>query len=105
MDLHLMPAAIVLIFTNVIFALLAELKRREIHRKDSQLIQLASKLSQARQEGYNDGLITGLKRGYGEMYQAVVKAHGDGRDPVAAASRVGHMNAEFLLTEQDRIMR
>ncbi len=97
----LIIACIVLTLTNISFAVLAELRRRELVRKDSRLLRLACQVSQARREGYDDGLTSGLRRGYGEMYLAVVKAERDGNDPVAAAGRVGRMNAEFLLGQPE----
>lgn len=99
----LIIACLILSLTNIVFAVLAYLSRRQAVRSEHAAMQLARDVAFARKEGYDDGLTTGLRRGYGEMYMAVVKAHRDGRDPVAAAARVGHMNAEYLLTEHEQL--
>lgn len=88
-----------LIVISIASAVLAERQRRRAEATQSTLDQVLKRTSEQRRMAYDDGLTTGLKRGYAEMYLAVIKAHQQGRDPIAAARRVAQMNADYLLEE------
>jgi hypothetical protein len=85
MDNLLIPAALVLVLTNIAFALLANHWRRQARANDhgmmmQQLIETAS----ACRAGYAGGYDEGRKHAIGLMYKIAVKADHEGRDVILA---------------------
>lgn len=96
-----LPALLLLIACTVVLSVLVHTERGRVKKTQINLDLSLSRGAEARRLAHDDGLITGLKRGYAEMYLAVVKAHRSGNDPITAAARVARMNANFLLGEPD----
>lgn len=103
MDTFLIPAALVLILTNIVFAYLAERCRRSERRTQLALDQALANRGKQRQLAYNDGLFEGWKRGWGESYTAACKAERLGLNPTEAIHRIGKLNAPALLEEPEEI--
>jgi DNA-binding PucR family transcriptional regulator len=87
-----LAAAIVLAFTTIYFAV-CSLKQKHTIAEQQRTIEAGAKyITQARKQGYDEGFVSGLKRGLGDMYLAVTKADRAGRNPVEAAAAVGRMH-------------
>lgn len=97
------PAVVLLLACTIVFAVLAQTEKSKAKKTQINLDLSEARIREARRLAADDGLITGLKRGYAEMYLAVVKAHRAGRDPIVAAARVAEMNAGFLLGERAEV--
>lgn len=97
----LIIGALALVGTNITFAVLWAFQRRTIAQQQALIDHITKRRGAEITQAHSDGVTEGLKRGYGEMYIAVSKAQRQGNDPVAAARRIGTMNAPALLAEQE----
>lgn len=88
MDNTLIPAALVLIVTNLVFAYLANHWRTLAKRRERTALEGAVKAASARIEGYDLGLTTGLKQATGGMYLAAVRTEA-GEDVLKALRSAG----------------
>ena len=77
MDNLLIPALIVLIVTNISFALLARSWRKQAKTSEHAAIKLARIAATARQDGADDALRQGLKVATGGMYLAAMRVSSD----------------------------
>jgi len=90
MDNLLIPAALVLVLTNIAFALLANHWRRQARtNRDHGMMQLLLETASAHREGYAEGYDEGRKYAIGLMYKIAVKADHEGRDVILALRDVG----------------
>lgn len=84
----LTAASIVLVFTTIAFAALADRQRRRAEALQTQIDTMAAR-SQAQQvRARDEGLFTGVQRGWGMCYAAACTALRDGRDPAEAVLAV-----------------
>lgn len=99
----LIAACIVLVLTNISFAVLAEQQRRRAHRAELLHEITRARQGEIRKEAHEQGLFDGYKRGWGEAYAAALKAEARGLNALDAIVRVGKLNAPALLTEQEQL--
>lgn len=77
MDNLLIPAGILLILTNVSFALLARSWRKQASGVDRTLMRLLLETAAARREGFADGYQQAAKAATGGMYLAAMRVTSD----------------------------
>lgn len=90
----LTTACIVLVLTNISFALLANHWRAALKRQQLQHAIELARTAKHRQRAFADGVTEGLSRGFGLMYAAALKAAWNGEDIFKAMRAVGHINAD-----------
>jgi hypothetical protein len=76
--------ALVLILTNIIFAILAERQRHRATAAQSEIIRLVAQGQKIWANGYNTGLLEGVDRGMRESGQSWQKGYQDGWDAAVA---------------------
>ena len=84
MENPLIPASLVLIVTNIVFALLSNHWRAEAKHNAQAALDLGMEASRARPEGHAEGWEKGKRHGIGLMYKIACKADHEGRDVIAA---------------------
>ena len=95
----LIVACIVLIVTNISFALLANHWRKQARASERTDLQTALDMYHARQDGIDEGLTAGRKHGIGLMYKIAVKAHHEGRDVLEALRAVGREQLDLPIVQ------
>jgi hypothetical protein len=76
-ETFLIPAALVLVVTNIVFAYLANHWRRKAKRAEHDAMGMAYDLSRTAKDNFDAGLTMGLKQGTGGMYLAAVRVEAD----------------------------
>ncbi len=92
-------ACIVLVITNISFALLANHWRRRARASERTDLQTALDMYHARQDGIDEGKRLGLRHGIGLMYKIAVRADHEGRDVLEALRTVGREQLDIPIVQ------
>lgn len=85
----LIPAALVLIVTNIVFALLANHWRRQAKQSEHAAMGMALSLAHTHKDSYAEGWSDCERVITSRMYQAALKAERHGLDILAALRKAG----------------
>jgi hypothetical protein len=94
MDNFLIPAALVLIGTNIVFAYLAHHWRVMAKLNKADVLRVALGAVQQHRDGYAEGYQDGERTMRGRLYQHALKADRSGGDVLAALRDAGKMPGE-----------
>lgn len=98
MDNLLIPAALLLIVTNIVFAYLAHHWRVMAKLNQADVLRVALGAVQAHRDGYAEGYRDAERTTRGRMYAAAVKADRAGLDILAALREAsGHSEADSVV--------
>ena len=92
-------ACIVLVLTNISFALLANHWRRRAKRADRNMMQALLDAASAHREGYSDGYDEGRRHAIGLMYKIARRADHEGRDVLEALRTVGREQLDIPIVQ------
>lgn len=93
------PAALLLVLTNLSFALLAWHWRKQAKASERAAMGMACDLSRVGRDSWEAGWAAGRKYGIGLMFKAAIKTADRGGDVLDALSKVRHATEEAPIVQ------